>query len=90
MSDNQPNKTKQNKNSNKNGNKSPILKLLDTDYEKKICLLMFTKLKCNIIDLGKNHKETVDLKTEWELPVKKNDKLNTKDFCLQSPRTSLK
>lgn len=35
MSDNQPNKTKQNKTSNKNGNKSPILKLLDTDYEKK-------------------------------------------------------
>lgn len=52
---------------------------------KKICLLMFTKLKCTKIDLGKNHKEIVDLKTGWELPVKKNDKSNTKDFCLQSP-----
>lgn len=30
---------------------------------------MFTKLKCNVIDLGENHKETVDLKTGWELPV---------------------
>ena len=28
---------------------------------KKICLLLFTKLKCNIIDLGKNHKETVGM-----------------------------
>ena len=47
------------------------MKLLDTDREKKICLLVFTKLKCNTIDLGKNHKEIVDLEIEWELPVEK-------------------
>lgn len=43
---------------------------------RKIFLLMFANLKCNIIDLGKNHIDIIDLKNEWGLPVN-DDKPNT-------------